>query len=110
MNRISIRLLHCLGASVAALACVALSPLAAAATDATAADSTIVTAPSGEAPTTPASPEVGVLGPVVGQAGTAMATEAIKLLVGFGEPLVGRVLTVDAATQRADVLTFAPWD
>ena len=60
--------------------------------------------------TTPASPEVGVLGPVVGQAGTAMATEAIKLLVGFGEPLIGRVLTVDAATQRADVLTFAPWD
>lgn len=51
MNRIRIRLLHCLGASVAALACVALSPLAAAATDATAADSTIVTAPSSEAPT-----------------------------------------------------------
>ena len=45
MNRIRIRLLHCLGASVAALACVALSPLAAAATDATAADSTVVTAP-----------------------------------------------------------------
>ena len=44
MNRISIRLLHCLGASVAALACIALSPLAAAATDATAADSTVVTA------------------------------------------------------------------
>jgi len=30
--------------------------------------------------------------------------------VASGEPLVGRVLTVDAATQRADVLTFAPWD
>ena len=60
--------------------------------------------------TTPASPTVGVLGPVVGQAGTAMATEAIKVLVGFGEPLIGRVLMVDAATQRADVLTFAPWD
>ena len=60
--------------------------------------------------TTPASPKVGVLGPVVGQAGTAMATEAIKLLVGFGEPLIGRVLMTDAATQRADVLTFAPWD
>lgn len=59
--------------------------------------------------TTPASPKVGVLGPVVGQAGTAMATEAIKLLVGFGEPLIGRVLMTDAATQRADVLTFAPW-
>ena len=60
--------------------------------------------------TTPASPKVGVLGPVVGQAGTAMATEAVKLLVGFGEPLIGRVLMTDAATQRADVLTFAPWD
>ena len=60
--------------------------------------------------TTPASPKVGVLGPVVGQAGTAMATETIKLLVGFGEPLIGRVLMLDAATQCADVLTFAPWD
>ena len=60
--------------------------------------------------TTPASPKVGVLGPVVGQAGTAMATEAIKVLVGFGEPLIGRVLMMDAATQRADVLTFAPWE
>ena len=55
MNRISIRLLHCLGASITALACITLSPLAASATDATAADSTVVTAPSGEAPTTPAS-------------------------------------------------------
>ena len=51
-----------------------------------------------------------MLGPVVGQAGTAMATEAIKVLVGFGEPLIGRVLMVDAATQRTDVLTFAPWE
>lgn len=60
--------------------------------------------------TTPASTQVGVLGPVVGQAGTAMATEAIKMLVGFGEPLIGRVLMVDATTQRTDVLTFAPWE
>jgi len=45
-----------------------------------------------------------------GQAGTAMATEAIKMLVGFGEPLIGRVLMVDATTQRTDVLTFAPWE
>ncbi len=42
------------------------------------------------------------------QADRVMATEAIKL-VGFGEPLIGRVLMMDAATQRADVLTFAPW-
>lgn len=59
--------------------------------------------------TTPASPEAGVLGPVVGQAGTTMATEALKVIAGFGEPLLGRVLVVDAAKQRADVLTFAPW-
>lgn len=57
----------------------------------------------------PGAGELGVLGSVVGQAGSAMATEAIKVLVGFGEPLIGRVLTVDAATQRADVLTFVPW-
>ena len=49
------------------------------------------------------------LGPVVGQAGTTMATEALKVVAGFGEPLLGRVLVVDAAKQRADVLTFAPW-
>ena len=50
-----------------------------------------------------------MLGPVVGQAGTTMATEALKVVAGFGEPLLGRVLVVDAAKQRADVLTFAPW-
>jgi len=44
-----------------------------------------------------------------GRGGPARATEAIKVLVGFGEPLIGRVLMMDAATQRADVLTFAPW-
>jgi hypothetical protein len=32
------------------------------------------------------------------------------MLVGFGEPLIGRVLMVDATTQRTDVLTFAPWE
>lgn len=28
------------------------------------------------------------------------ATEAIKLLAGFGEPLIGRLLTYDALTMR----------
>lgn len=59
---------------------------------------------------TPASTQVGVLGPVVGQAGTAMATEALKLIVGFGEPLLGRVLVGNALAQRTDVLVFAPWE
>ncbi len=31
-----------------------------------------------------------------------MATEGYQLLVGFGEPLIGRVLMMDAAAQRAE--------
>ncbi|WP_316671151.1 HesA/MoeB/ThiF family protein [uncultured Propionibacterium sp.] len=57
--------------------------------------------------TTPTSTRVGVLGPVVGQAGTAMATEAVKLITGVGEPLIGRVLVGDAAKNRYRTLRFA---
>lgn len=45
--------------------------------------------------------------PVVGQAGTAMATRLSSCWWASGEPPIGRVLMMDAATQRADVLTFA---
>jgi adenylyltransferase/sulfurtransferase len=44
--------------------------------------------------------EAGVLGPVVGMVGSLQALEALKLLAGFGEPLVGRLLLVDALTGR----------
>lgn len=44
--------------------------------------------------------EAGVLGPVVGLVGSLQALEALKLLAGFGEPLVGRLLLVDAMTTR----------
>ena len=44
--------------------------------------------------------EAGVLGPVVGVVGSLQALEAIKLLVGFGEPLIGRLLLVDALSSR----------
>lgn len=44
--------------------------------------------------------EAGVLGPVVGLVGSLQALEALKLLAGFGEPLVGRLLLVDAASSR----------
>lgn len=32
--------------------------------------------------------------------GTLQANEALKLVVGYGEPLVGRLLTFDAQTTR----------
>ncbi len=44
--------------------------------------------------------EAGVLGPVVGLVGSLQALEALKLLAGFGEPLVGRLLLIDALTTR----------
>jgi molybdopterin/thiamine biosynthesis adenylyltransferase/rhodanese-related sulfurtransferase len=40
--------------------------------------------------------EGGVLGVVCGVIGSLMATEAVKLICGVGEPLIGRVLTYDA--------------
>jgi adenylyltransferase/sulfurtransferase len=42
----------------------------------------------------------GVLGVLPGLIGTAQATEALKLLLGIGEPLVGRLLMIDALRMR----------
>lgn len=52
--------------------------------------------------TVPACGDAGVVGPLVGQVGSMMATEAIKLITGVGRPLLGRLLFIDvlAATQR----------
>jgi sulfur-carrier protein adenylyltransferase/sulfurtransferase len=44
----------------------------------------------------PSCAEGGVLGVLPGMIGTIQASEAIKLLTGIGEPLVGRLLLVDA--------------
>ncbi|WP_299035308.1 ThiF family adenylyltransferase [uncultured Pseudokineococcus sp.] len=44
----------------------------------------------------PSCAEAGVLGSVCAVVGSVMATEALKLLTGTGDPLVGRVLLVDA--------------
>jgi adenylyltransferase/sulfurtransferase len=44
--------------------------------------------------------EAGVVGPLVGLVGSLQALEALKLLAGFGEPLVGRLLLVDALSTR----------
>ncbi len=44
--------------------------------------------------------EAGVLGPLVGLIGSLQALEVLKILVGFGEPLIGRLLLVDALSSR----------
>ena len=44
--------------------------------------------------------EAGVAGPLVGPVGSLQALEALKLLAGFGEPLVGRLLLIDAFGSR----------
>jgi sulfur-carrier protein adenylyltransferase/sulfurtransferase len=44
--------------------------------------------------------EAGVLGVLPGVIGTLQATEAIKLITGVGEPLIGRLLTYDALEMR----------
>ncbi|GAA4671639.1 ThiF family adenylyltransferase [Frondihabitans cladoniiphilus] len=41
--------------------------------------------------------DVGVLGPLCGTVGSVLASEAVKLLTGVGEPLLGRIVTIDAA-------------
>ncbi|HEY7332582.1 MAG TPA: ThiF family adenylyltransferase, partial [Candidatus Limnocylindria bacterium] len=42
----------------------------------------------------------GVLGVLPGMLGTIQAAEVLKLVLGTGEPLVGRLLLVDAATAE----------
>lgn len=47
----------------------------------------------------PSCAEGGVLGILPGIVGTLEATEAIKLILGLGEPLVGRLLTYDSLSM-----------
>jgi adenylyltransferase/sulfurtransferase len=48
----------------------------------------------------PSCAEGGVLGVLPGIIGTIQATEAIKLLLGIGEPLIGRLLLFDALRMK----------
>lgn len=49
----------------------------------------------------------GTFGPVVGQVGSMMATEAVKVLTGIGTPAVGKLVVVDALGVGARTLSFA---
>ncbi len=48
----------------------------------------------------PSCAEGGVLGILPGLVGVMQATEVIKLILGVGEPLIGRLLLVDALAMR----------
>ena len=51
--------------------------------------------------------EAGVLGVLPGVMGTIQATEAIKLIIGVGEPLLGRLLTYDALAMHFEEFKFS---
>jgi molybdopterin/thiamine biosynthesis adenylyltransferase/rhodanese-related sulfurtransferase len=63
--------------------------------------------PQIDATATPSCAEAGVLGVLPGVMGAIQATEVIKLVVGFGLPLIGRLLTYDALEMRFQELRFA---
>ena len=78
------------------------------------------TPPTGTAPVTlsdlyptdsvgevPSCAQVGVLGSLCVQVGGLLATEAIKLVTGAGEPLLGRLVVVDALRARQDVIPLS---
>jgi sulfur-carrier protein adenylyltransferase/sulfurtransferase len=52
----------------------------------------------------PSCAEAGVLGVLPGIVGSIQALEAIKILLGIGEPLIGRILTID--TTDMSMRTF----
>ncbi|GGG74890.1 molybdenum cofactor biosynthesis protein MoeB [Parapedobacter pyrenivorans] len=52
--------------------------------------------------------EVGVLGVLPGIIGTMQATEAIKLLVGVGQPLCNKLMTISLLDNRSMVLDIPP--
>ncbi|MER2534178.1 MAG: molybdopterin-synthase adenylyltransferase MoeB [Rhizobiaceae bacterium] len=56
----------------------------------------------------PSCAQAGVLGALTGVMGTLQALEAIKLITGIGEPLVGRLLLYDALGARFDTIRYGP--
>jgi len=54
----------------------------------------------------PSCAETGIIGALTGVIGTLMAAEAIKLIAGIGEPLVGRLLLYDSLAARFDTVRY----
>lgn len=59
--------------------------------------------------TVPTCSEAGVLGALTGTMGTLMAMEVLRQIVGFGDPLIGRLLLVDAWSMRFETMHYG-WD
>ena len=57
---------------------------------------------------TPGCAEMGILGSVAGMVGTMLATEAIKLLLGVGKTLLGRMLVIDTLDMTTTEIPLAP--
>ena len=62
--------------------------------------------PEGSVPTCS---ETGVLGALTGVAGSMMALEVMREIVGFGEGLVGRLLLLNSMSMRFETLSYS-WD
>lgn len=56
----------------------------------------------------PSCAEAGVLGVVPGLVGTIQATEAIKIILGLGDTLAGRLLTIDVMTMAFRTIEIVP--
>lgn len=54
----------------------------------------------------PSCAEAGVLGALTGVMGTLQAMEAVKLITGIGEPLIGRLMLYDALGGRFDEVRY----
>jgi molybdopterin/thiamine biosynthesis adenylyltransferase/rhodanese-related sulfurtransferase len=56
----------------------------------------------------PSCAEAGVLGVLPGIVGSIQALETIKVLLGLGEPLVGRILTIDTTDMTLRTFNLRP--
>ncbi len=54
----------------------------------------------------PSCEAVGILGPITGVIGSLMAMEAVKLITGAGDPLVGRLLLYDGKAGRFTEVSY----
>ncbi len=54
----------------------------------------------------PTCAEAGVLGALAGVMGSLMALEVVRAIVPFGEPLVGRLLMIDARSMRFETIAY----